>query len=662
MSERYRRILSIDNRYWDKKCPIIIEKGALLLDSQKNQALLQFKFYTNCSETIIAFSLLINCFDIGDNDLGLIEHQYLDLKTSSYISFGSDIGIYLTNLNARKFTYVIKDIVYESNNIDKSCYSLCEIAPIQNIQSLGIYTSIYKNDFPNALVIPFKASNYWICNCGAINNLDEKACIKCTNNKEKIFSCISQSYLEEKSKAIEAQKAIEQKKLEESRQIRNRKIKKIAIPTIAIAIIILVLYYSIPKIIVFVKYNNAEKALLNKDFDTAIELYSELDDYKDSESKKELAKDEKIYYDAVTTIQESTDYANIADAIEDLESLGSFYNSQEMISLGNDRLKELSYENAIAIIQQSDSYEDVLSAVQTLRKIPDYQDSSTYISQGEARLLEIKSEETYNNAEELSKDDSTWEEAANLYTSLGDYKDSKSKASSLYQALADQNYELCNYANAVIYYEKAELTDSEKYKASCYYAGKSSYETGDYSTACTMFSKIPGYEDANNLLTDCNTQIELADSYDDAVYKLQHNMVDEAYAILVTLPSSYKNTSSLLAKASKYLGLSSSWICTGYEASLKKWITDPELTSKHHIEIKVYIDDEKEEITVIIDDHSYTDGHKSSYGYMIEITLSNGVLTITGTGIADSYTFNTKTGLLTYTINGQTSKEQYEKE
>ena len=114
---------------------------------------------------------------------------------------------------------------------------------------------------------------------------------------------------------------------------------------------------------------------------------------------------------------------------------------------------------------------------------------------------------TYSNAKKLAKQ-GQYDEAAEVFASLGDFKDSHLKIYETYMMKADHYAAEGNYAAALEVLASAEVaqlgygTDSDRQLEYTYLMAKQAYDQGDYHRAVAVFSEIPGYQETDHYLTD----------------------------------------------------------------------------------------------------------------------------------------------------------------
>ena len=115
---------------------------------------------------------------------------------------------------------------------------------------------------------------------------------------------------------------------------------------------------------------------------------------------------------------------------------------------------------------------------------------------------------TYNSAKSLAKN-GQYDEAIEIFVSLGDFKDSSHKIYETYMLKAEAFAADGNYTAALEVLEVSHLQElgydvnQEKKTEYLYLRGKQAYDRADYQIAIDNFEAVTGYEDADQLLLEC---------------------------------------------------------------------------------------------------------------------------------------------------------------
>ena len=281
MSQRYKRILSIENRSWNSACPIILEKGALLSDNVQGCNVLQLQFYYTCDKKIKGFKICIDLFSISKEKIRTDEFQYLDIKVGNNTSFGSNIPLNISNTNARYFIFKIVEIVFEDEEVMTGTWILSKVENVEPASKLGNLQSVLKIPYSSGMYIPKNYDDYWLCGCGAINRIDSHNCINCKIAKDELFSAFTIDKLNNDYQDKIANELMVQQK-------RKRKNKHFLIGTLVVIAIILASFIPIWKFVV-VPYEcrkeyrkNAKEAFEENKYDIAYNLFKQAGDDVDS--------------------------------------------------------------------------------------------------------------------------------------------------------------------------------------------------------------------------------------------------------------------------------------------------------------------------------------------------------------------------------------------
>ncbi len=287
MRERYRKILSIDEKYYQKESPLLLEKAALLFDEQKEINIFQGKFTNVQSLPIAAVYVDITCYDISGKELGVIQGIYLDMNIRQNASFGTDIPVEIPYADARKFSFAITKIAYTNGTIKDQTISIHSIPKVerlvidspvmeQYIREISLFNSIIK--CRNMLV---QDEEYWICPCGTLNATEEKTCRKCGLNIDKLTKLSDTAYLNQRHMEYEEElrrkEEIERQQEEDRRRnIHNRNIKRVKL--FLVCALILTGVFLLAKYVVLPRYysDQAQRYLNEKNFDTAEKTFQKI--------------------------------------------------------------------------------------------------------------------------------------------------------------------------------------------------------------------------------------------------------------------------------------------------------------------------------------------------------------------------------------------------
>lgn len=425
MSERYKRLFSLDENLYQEGSPLIISAGALLLDSISGNTIAQLKFKNIVDSSIKAIKVYIQPLGVTGEKLGdEVEYQYLDLKASRDEEFGQKVPVKLPDKNTRAFNVRIAKVVFGDGTIWQTSNTSFE--PLSFPESLmGVLendlelVNQYKLEFGNnAVVFPVSEKDLWFCHCNAINHSKELKCHKCNataekllnisvedlkkrqknrlneeayNRAEELFSKntvesitegknilaslsgwkdsdekikLYEKRLEELKKEIQINN---EKKLKEEKRSKKRNI--ILLACLAVLAIIAIVIFSV--VIPNNKYNSAKKMMTEGNYEEAISLFTELNNYKDSKELIDKCNElsiESHYSEALATL-ESEDYEQAERMFLELKGYkdsSTYATYAKAINLLNKDLLDEAY----SLLQQLKGFKDVDTVLSTLVAVP----------------------------------------------------------------------------------------------------------------------------------------------------------------------------------------------------------------------------------------------------------------------------------------------------
>ena len=174
--------------------------------------------------------------------------------------------------------------------------------------------------------------------------------------------------------------------------------KIISVVSVALIVVAIGIYNIV--LAPMMKYNKAVTLLESGSYDEAISSFTELGDYQDSANKIiECGKAKE--YKSAEVLLDSGEYDS---AVKAFQALGSYSDSEE-------RIKECYYLKGINLTEN----ESYVEAISSYEKSVGYKDT--------AEKLEKTKQLMYDSANKLYSDKS-FEDAKELFTNLGDYKNS----------------------------------------------------------------------------------------------------------------------------------------------------------------------------------------------------------------------------------------------
>lgn len=273
-------------------CGVEFVKGSLLKDTDTGYILAQLKYRNISGQQLNSLYISIKCFDEMGIDLlngKSFSFAYQDLNVINAQEFADRIPVYLPDIHIRKVEITIEkymlqngDVIFANNYESIVLPSIYKDIPLDLKTELA---RIIPNDLKSGyktITFPFEYENGWICSCGKYNEADK--CVRCKNNKIKQFEIINYNYitnsLNDYKKHLKEEKSIKEIKIKNA----LKKATKIAIP-IVIIIVIFAAWLFPSFITPAIKYNKANIFFKDHKYKTALSIFKELNDYKDSKTK-----------------------------------------------------------------------------------------------------------------------------------------------------------------------------------------------------------------------------------------------------------------------------------------------------------------------------------------------------------------------------------------
>ena len=509
MAERYTRLFTLpQSDLYLEGSPVILSTGVLLKDNQTGNVLAQLKFQNVSPKAIRAIKVaLINYDSFGTELEGVPEFQYLDLDARRDAFFGPKNAILLPSRDTRSFTCDCTCVIFTDGTVWTAPEGAwTPLKPQKALEeALGTLVDQYRRDTgAREVYLVQEDRDLWRCACGAINRQGERACHACHAERQLLLNAADPELLREHLAAYEqeqAEKAAAQAAREAAEKARQKAKQKkgarIAVPlALVVALAGLFFGWLWPDVIQPSRQYKQAQALLDAgEYEAAAAAFDALLDYKDSA-------DMCVYADALSSYQAG-----------DRETALSLFRS--ILDLQDSRSYAAEIEEKILV----EKYQAVLSAAEksnTKQVIAMYAEAEAFLAncvaykEDPANELALESKYAYGTMLEKRE---RYEEAASVFSELGDYKNSAEKRQSdyfkspagLYEQ-AVQCEEKGDWVQAAALFEKAGSYQdaSERRKAAIYQNGVQFYESGQYYDAIRLFSKIKEYKDADRYLQASN--------------------------------------------------------------------------------------------------------------------------------------------------------------
>ena len=242
MADRFQRLFTLTPNLYIEGCPVIIEAGALLKDTESGSVLAQVKMRNIGEEVVSSCRVSIKAFATnGDEVEGVSDFSYLDLNAGRGREFGSKTPVMLPDKTARKIAVKINEIVYSDGTVKKMDSNEWKTIPKQ--KTLGEilqdqeFVKQYKLETgESAEFLPVKKDGLFLCTCGAVNLESADKCYKCGNSYENLVECLDENYLLSKTNERKNKESADKAK---QQAFKKKSIKIIAAVCVAILLIII---------------------------------------------------------------------------------------------------------------------------------------------------------------------------------------------------------------------------------------------------------------------------------------------------------------------------------------------------------------------------------------------------------------------------------------
>jgi len=520
MNQRYDKVKNLEINEYNPKCPIEINKGALIADKVLNKMLLQLRVFSIAEIPISSIFIKIDCYDAaGDSIEGtnLLNHVFSDLHLKPKSTFANKLPVILDPL-VRNIKIQIDKVVFFDGTIwrnDNQSIHKPNMIPIKVLgNDLLIQfkrelkeTSLGYDDY---YFIPEEHSTEWYCSCGRINYLDDNICIRCGVSKSWIFEHTNTEYLkrsltdyqeqlmiieEQKKRDIEMatkiqeQEALELQEREKQTAIakRKRNIRSFKIGS-GIALMMILgfsLYYFV--IAPNNKYNSGILSIETGGYDDGIRILNELGDYKEvstwikeAEYRKALGLlEEKNYTDSLNIFSELLDYKNSAEMVFEVKYRDAY-----------EKYENKKYPEAIELLSEIQNYQKAKDIIEEVK----YNYSN--------KLLE---DERYSDSLAILRDIGSYNNVQTELIPMINYKWFQNLLANKKFTEASQKLSIVDstlYPNAQSEYLEAYKKYELELKDKSYIDAVKSASNGDFETAFKAMENLGDYKDSAKLASD----------------------------------------------------------------------------------------------------------------------------------------------------------------
>lgn len=114
MAERFVNVFKLAPNLHTKGCPIIVEAGALLKDTETGNMIAQLKMKNIGEKAIVSCKVSLNAYENNGTEIeGVKDYSYLDLNVATGDEFGGKTPIFLPVDITRSFSVIINEIVFK---------------------------------------------------------------------------------------------------------------------------------------------------------------------------------------------------------------------------------------------------------------------------------------------------------------------------------------------------------------------------------------------------------------------------------------------------------------------------------------------------------------------------------------------------------------------
>ena len=475
----YQPIEEISDSMWFRGSPIVISATRLFLDKKKGELFTSAKFLNIQPDNMRSITFDVVCYDEQRNVLDIISDiTYSGLDVERNLDFGYNRKIPVPNIETRSVEYFIRQVtniynqVWENENDGRFNIKL-EQESIFTVQ--GDYNKQFQQlcsrsgiDGTRLMFEPVFERDHWLCACGTFNWGDEKTCCVCGVDAEWLKNNTSIEALEKQKDAYEEESSrvkqqiqsfamqngnkdnekaeFEKRNAEYKKQLLKQE-KKYRTKKVIIAILILLAIGAVAFgvfgfLLPYIDYSSALEEMKAEKYDAAAEKFQKLGGFMDSEKNLKVC-----IYSKALLLEEAENYIEAAEEYKKLDG----YSDSDL------QYKKMYYQAGEKCIKEK----DFSTAIECFRKAEDYKDSSEKMNE----CFKV----FYSYAVELlEKKD--YAKALEQFTSLSKegYKDSADKAVECTYLLANKNYYLFNYGEAVRQYKSIETYGPAKEKLEQY--------------------------------------------------------------------------------------------------------------------------------------------------------------------------------------------------
>lgn len=445
---------------WFSGSPLALCSIKLELNITEGAIFATAKFMNVQPEPLRTVVTDIVCYDAVRQKVGVVQNcVYRDLDIKRNEVFGMKIPFRVDFPQTRNVEFLIKSVTTMSGetwfNTDNCHFN-------RSLEQNGIFNvlgDLHRQFIDNCASIdvdqtklilqPVFDDVHWMCACGTLNWNDEQRCFCCgverdwlRHNVNRDVLSVQAQYNEAEAKKVRDEAAARELRDKESQteEFKKRKEsiynearhregkyrrKRFAVVTIVLIILAACAFGAVFFGYPYAKYLVANEQLSKGNYDKAIDKFSALNGYLDSDEKIK-----ECLYNKALDYYMNGDLDKAADQFRDLDDYKDSFN---MFCEVTKRKADINYEAG-----------DYLQAAQLYKEIG---------ASGQTKLAELKVK-LYDDAVELKANRAIKKtyKAYDYFSFLGDYKDSAEMANACLYDLADYEMQQLNYSGALSKY------------------------------------------------------------------------------------------------------------------------------------------------------------------------------------------------------------------
>ncbi|MBQ8536990.1 MAG: WG repeat-containing protein [Clostridia bacterium] len=297
----FTRLYELPRDQYLPGCPVLIKAGALLRYEAQGRLLAQMKLASLSEKPIAALVVELALKDVLGQVMGVKEFQYLDLAIQPYQTFGDQTPLYLDSSEIRSYDAFIKAVVFADgsqwHNLENT-----QAAPLPSPVCLGLSPrnlERYRQEM-NCQALAYAPQSFgglWQCGCGEWNLQADERCHGCSCSlaaqRQLAQEDVIAQHIQAAEARLEAQAQMEaaaqaqRAQTRKARAAKRNKLLFILLPVLLAAIALGVALNTV--IIPGNHYRAGQAALLEGQYEAAIQAFSQAGNYQDAREQMKSA-------------------------------------------------------------------------------------------------------------------------------------------------------------------------------------------------------------------------------------------------------------------------------------------------------------------------------------------------------------------------------------